>query len=119
MQGDWDMDLLAEIAGEYDFTFDDLGFSDIDVDVIFDGDERFSSLFDTDSATQVKGKLADIKEDRRQMNERLKGENAIDWYAVVIFADEDERRDFFRRIHVQEYEQYVTVEQLERLSARA
>ena len=116
MQGEWDMDMLAEVAVEHDFTFEDLGFSDADIDIMFDGDDRFSQLFETDEVAETKGVLKEIKEDRQQMNERLEGENGIDWYAVLIFADEDERREFFKRIHVPEYEQYLTVEQLERLA---
>lgn len=116
MQGDWNMDMLADIATEYDFTFDDLGFSDTDIDLMFDGDERFSELFDTSTVGQVKGTLKDIKEDREQMRERLKGENGIDWYTVIVFADEEEKRDFHRRIHIPDYEQYVTVDQIERIA---
>lgn len=115
MQGEWDMDMLANLAIEYDFTFDDMGFSDTDIDILFDGDERFTELFDTEETQQVKGVLKDIKEDRQQMRERLKGENSIDWYAMIVFADEEEKRDFFRRIHVPDYEQYVTVDQIERI----
>ena len=116
MQGEWDLDLLASLATEYDLSFDDMGFSDTDVDILFDGDERFTELFDTDEAQTVKGKLGAIKENRSQMNDRLKDENGINWYAVVIFGSEAEREDFFRRIHVPAYEQYVTVDQIERIA---
>lgn len=115
MQGEWDMDMLADVAGEYEFTFEELGFSDTDIDILFDGDERFSELFETDEASQVKGILGEIKENRKQMNERLATENGINWYAVIVFGDESERKAFFRRIHVPEYEQYITVDQIERI----
>lgn len=115
MQGDWDFDMLADLAEEYDFTFTDLGFSDTDIDILFDGDERFTDLFETDDAAQVKGILGDIKNERSKMNEHLKEEGALTWYAVIVFGDGDERKDFFKRIHVPEWEQYVTVDQIERI----
>lgn len=116
MQGEWDLDMLADLAVEYDLSFDDMGFSDTDVDIIFDGDDRFTELFDTDEAQTVKGKLKSIKEDRSQMNQRLSEENGINWYAVVIFGSEEEREAFFKRIHVPVYEQYITAEQIERIA---
>lgn len=115
MQGEWDFDALASLAGEFDFTFDDLGFSDTDIDIMFDGDERFSQLFDTDDAKETKEILGEIKAERDKMNDHLKDDNGINWYAVIVFADEDERRDFFKRIHIPDYEQYVTVDQIERI----
>lgn len=115
MQGDWNFDLLAEVAMEYSFSLEELGFSETDMDLMFDGDERFSELFDTSEVHQVKGTLKEIKEDRKQMRERLSGENNIDWYAVVVFANEDEKSDFYRRIHIPDYEQYITVDQIERI----
>lgn len=116
MQGEWDMDMLADLATDYQFSFEDMGFSETDIDIMFDGDDRFTELFDTEEAQTVKGHLKEIKEDREQMRERLKGENGINWYAVIVFGDEDEREDFFKRIHVPSYEQYVTVDQIERIA---
>lgn len=115
MQGDWDFDALASVAESFDLTFDDMGFSDTDIDLMFDGDDRFTELFDTPEAEQVKGRLDAIKESREKGAAALKERNSINWYAVVVFADEEERRAFYKRIHVPEYEDYITVEQIERI----
>ena len=50
------------------------------------------------------------------MNEKLEKKNNANFYAVVVFADEQERKEFFRRIHVPDTEDYITVEQVERLT---
>lgn len=115
MQGDWDFDKLADVAEEFDFSFDDLGFSDFDVDVMFDGDDRFSALFDTPETEATKEEIQAIKDAREAGQERLKERNDINWYTIIVFADAKERQEFHRRIGIPEYEDYVSVDQLERL----
>lgn len=118
MQGDWNFDALADIADEFDLTFDEMGFSDTDIDLMFDGDDRFSTLFDPPEVEDAKTDIEAIKAVRAQGAEALKERNSINWYAVIVFADEDERRDFFKRIHIPEYEDYITVDQIERIKAQ-
>lgn len=116
MQGDWNFDMLADVAEEFDLTFDEMGFSEIDVDIMFDGDDRFSKLFDTPEAEDIKGDLEAVKAARAQGVEALRERNNINWYAVIVFVDENERKDFFKRIHIPEYEEYITVDQIERIA---
>lgn len=115
MGGDWDFDKLAEVAEDFELTFDDMGFSELDADLMFDADERFSKLFDTDSLQKTKGKLGEIKESRKKMNESLEKKNSVDWYTTIVFKDEEERNAFHKRISVPPYEEYVTLEQVERI----
>lgn len=115
MQGEWDLDKLAYVAEEFDLGFEEMGFSDFDVDVMFDGDDRFTKLFDTPEAEEVKGDLEAIKEAREKGQQNLKERNNINWYTVIVFRDEDERAAFHRRIGIPEYEDYVSPDQLERL----
>lgn len=115
MQGEWDFDKLACVAEEFDLGFEEMGFSDFDVDVMFDGDDRFTKLFDTPEAEEVKGDLEAVKEAREQGRQNLKERNNINWYTVIVFRDEDERSAFHRRIGIPEYEDYVSPDQLERL----
>ena len=62
MQGDWDLDKLAQVSEDYDLSMtDDLGFTQNDVDFMFDGDERFSQLFDTPEANDTKDKIDKVK----------------------------------------------------------
>lgn len=114
-QGEWDLDKLAGIAEEFDLSLEDMGFSKLSGEILFDGDERFTELFNTPEADAEKGKLRAIKEDRGNMKERLKKENAVDYYVTVVFADGQEREQFLRSIHVPASEGFVTAEQVYRL----
>ena len=115
MQGDWDFDKLAFVAEDFDLSFEEMGFSDFDVDLMFDGDDRFSKLFDTPETEQVKGRLDEIKQAREAGRENLKERNNINWYTIIVFKDEKEREEFHRRIGIPVYEDYVSPYQLERL----
>ena len=44
-------------------------------------------------------------------------EGRTDYMVMVVFKDAKERADFMRRIHVPNYEQYITVDQVNRLLA--
>lgn len=114
MQGSWDFDKLADMSEDFDLSFDDMGFSDMDVDLLFDGDDRFSKLYDTPDVEEAKGKLQEVKESRAEGAERLKERNGINWFAVIVFKDEDEKRRFYQQISMPIAEQYITVEQLSR-----
>lgn len=116
MQGEWDLDKLAEMTVDFDLNMDDLGFSKQDAAFLFDGDERFTDLYDTPEADEEKAKLEDIKAARAKGMEKLKEKNDAEFYAVVVFADHAEREEFFKRIHVPSTEQYITVSQVERLA---
>lgn len=117
MQGDWDLDKLAQVSEDFDLSMtDDLGFTQNDVDFMFDGDERFSQLFDTPEANDTKDKIDEIKRARAQGVDNLKEKNSINWYAVVVFADEKDRDAFFKEISVPKYEEYITAEQIRRIT---
>lgn len=116
MQGEWDADKLAEMSSEFDLSLEDIGFDKLYAEMLFDGDERFSELYDTPDAEEEKGKLQEIKAARSTMNENLKEKNSSGFYAVIVFSDEKKRNEFFRKIHVPNTEQYITEEQVERLA---
>lgn len=114
-QGDWDLDRLAGLAEDFNLSLEDMGFSENTAQFLFDGDDRFTELFDTPEADAEKGKLRAIKEDRANMKERHKEEQAVNWYTVIVFANEKEREAFHKEIHVPLSEEYVTPEQIHRL----
>lgn len=118
MQGDWDFDKLAEMTEEFDLTMEDMGFSKMDVDLMFDGDERFSDLYDTPEVEETKEKIAEVHEARAQSRERLKEANSINWYTVIVFEDEADRADFMKSVSVPVTEEYVTRSQVERIAQR-
>ena len=116
MQGDWDLDKLFEMTEAFDLSMDDMGFSASDAAVLFDGDEKFLDLFETPEARTEKDKLTQIKEGRKEATKNYKDNQRADFMVVVVFKDGDERAEFMKRIHVQPYEQYVTADQVYRLS---
>ena len=119
MQGEWDLDKLANMTEEFDLDLsEDLGFTESDIDFMFEGDDRFSELFETKEATDVKGDLQAIKEARKKSSENLKERNSINWYVTVVFENEKDRDAFMRDISIPKYEQYVTEEQVRRLANR-
>lgn len=116
MQGDWNLDKLAMMSKDFDLGLDEMGFTQSDVDFLFDGDERFSELFDTPEVEDAKEKITEIKESRQAASEKLKERNNINWYAVVVFENEKDRQDFFKSISVPVSEEYITAEQIRRLA---
>ena len=117
MQGDWDLDKLAQLSENFSLDLtSDLGFTETDVDMMFDGDERFSNLYDTPEATETKEKIDDVHNARKESVEALKERNNINFYAVIVFENEKGREDFFKSISVPKFEEYITADQVRRLS---
>lgn len=116
MQGEWDIEKLFEMTETFDLSMDDMGFSATDAAYLFDGDEKFVDLFETPEATTEKEKLKQIKQGRKEAAKKYDQDQRTDFMVMVVFKDSDERAEFMRRIHVPGYEQYVTADQVYRLS---
>ena len=117
MQGEWDLDKLANMTDEFGFDLsEDLGFTESDIDFMFEGDERFSQLFETQESENVKGDLEKVKEARKQGMERLKERGEINFYVTVVFETEEDRDAFMKEISIPKYERFVTEEQVRRIS---
>lgn len=116
MQGEWDLDKLANMSEEFDLDLsEDMGFTETDIDFMFDGDDRFSQLFDTKEGESMRGDLETIKEARKKSVENLKERNNINWYTVIVFENEAERDAFMREISIPKHEQYITEDQVRRI----
>ena len=73
MQGEWDLDKLANMTEEFDLDLsEDLGFTDSDIDFMFEGDDRFSKLFETKEGEDMRGKLNEVKAARAESAEKIK-----------------------------------------------
>lgn len=116
MQGEWDLDKLAGISEEFDIGFSELGFSELDVDFLFDGSDKFSETFETEETKEAKGKLEEIKNARKAGNEKLSEKNNINWYSVIVFENEESKKAFYKKIGVPIYEEYLTEDKIMRLS---
>ena len=120
MQGEWDLDKLAMMSEEFDLDLsDDLGFTETDIDFMFEGDERFSQLFETQEGENMRGDLEKVKAARKEGQERLKERNNIDFYTVIVFENEADRKAFMQAISVPISEKYITEEQLMRITKKA
>lgn len=115
MQGEWDLDKLANMSIDFDLDFVDLGFSKLDIDFMFDGDERFTELFETPEAVDTEEKLKEIKEARAEANEKMEQKNNINFYAMIVFEDEHEKKEFYKKINTPIYEEYLSLSQIKRI----
>lgn len=111
-QGVWETDLLASINLDSGVDFGSMGFDRIDVDLLFDGDARFSELFvdEAPEAKEAKGTLEKIKADRKASTEALKDGNTADFYFVVVCKDQAEKDETMKRLGVPVYEQFVSAD---------
>lgn len=114
-QGDWDLDKLAQITEDFDIGFDEMGFSKLDVDFMYDGDERFTEMFETPEAEEVKEGLEAVKETRQAGKERMQDKNNINFYSVIVFEDEAAKTEFYKKISVPLSEEYLTADKILRL----
>lgn len=119
MQGEWDLDKLANMSEEFDLDFsEDLGFTESDIDFMFEGDDRFSQLFETKEGEDMRGDLEKVKEARKKSAENLKERNNINWFTVIVFENEKERDAFMKEISIPKHEQYITEEQVRRIAKK-
>ena len=117
MQGEWDLDKLANISEEFDLDMsDDLGFTQTDIDFMFDGDDRFSQLFESEEGEKMRGDLEAVKAARKESAEKLKERNSIEFYVGIVFETKEDRDRFMREISIPVHEQYVTEEQVRRIA---
>ena len=116
MQGEWDLDKLANMSEEFDLDLsEDLGFTESDIDFMFEGDDRFSQLFETKEGENMRGDLEQVKAARKESAEKLKERNNINWFTVIVFESEADRNAFMKEISIPIHEQYVTEEQVRRI----
>lgn len=117
MQGEWDFDKLANMSEEFDLDMKlDMGFTETDIDMMFEGDDRFSQLFENEETDKIKGRIDEIKQARKDGQQKLKDRNSIEWYTVIVFETEEDRNNFHKAISIPLYEQYVTEDQVRRIA---
>lgn len=115
MQGEWDLERLAQMTEDFDISLQEMGFDEFDIDYMFDGDDRFSQLANTEEAENTKEEIQAVREARAAGKEVLDERNKANFYATIVFRDEKDRDEFFKAISVPQYEQYITVDQIKRL----
>ena len=116
MMGEFDYDLLGELAQEFDDGLSELGFSDFDIEMMFGTNEKFQDLLpDTEGVKAAKADIQDIKENRQAMNEKYEKEDNADYYFVVVCKDQAEKDQLLGEMSVPNTERYISSTQLNRL----
>lgn len=117
IQGDWDEDALADLLRQFDAgDYKDIGVTDADLDyLIGEASSLRDFAEDTPERRTMKGTLADIKQDRAQMNQRLADEQNVDFYCVVVFEDYQQRDDFYAALGLNPADIYLRGSDLMRL----
>lgn len=107
MQGDWDLDKLAELSDQSNISPDEFGFSDGDIAVLF-GDERLSELLnDDEDVVESKEKIKEIKEAKKNSMEKMKEQSAADFYFTVVCQTEAEKKAILKTLGVPDWECFV------------
>lgn len=83
---------------------------------MFEGDDRFSQLFETKEGEHMRGDLEAVKEARKKSVENLKERNNINWFTVIVFENEEDRKRFMQEISIPIHEQYITEDQVRRIA---
>ena len=116
MQGDFDFDMLGELALEFDGGLADFGFSDFDIEMMFGTNEKFQELLpDAPAVEAAKADIKEIKEQRKNMNEKYSKEQNADFYFVVVCKDQQEKDDLLGAMSVPNTEKYINSTQLRRI----
>lgn len=107
-QGEWDLDALAAINLDQGVSFDAMGFTTTDVDLLFDGDSRFSELFaDTEDVAATKEQIKDVRDNRAKSLEEMKMKQSAEFYFIVVCQSEKAKVDLMKSIGVPPYEEYI------------
>ena len=115
MQGEFDYDLLGDLAAESEITFSEMGFLETDAGLLFAADDRFAAMFENDDAAEEKGTLKAIKEDRAEMVGRLEEEQSAGFYFVVVCENQDEKAALLTDMGFPIDEEYVHADAIRRL----
>ena len=115
MQGEWDLERLAQMTEDFGVGLEEFGFDDFDIDYMFDGDDRFSKLANTEEQDATKEQIEKIHDMRDKGKEYMSKEFDQNTYITVVFHDSEERAEFLKAISVPKYEKYITVDQVKRL----
>ncbi|MCI7403957.1 MAG: ParB N-terminal domain-containing protein [Pyramidobacter sp.] len=116
MQGDWDLDKLEEMFDKDGLTPDDLGFSQMDMDLMFEGSEKYSKLFEDNSDVKVmKEEVKKIKNARATAMEQYKATGSADYYFTVVCETQEDKSALLREMNLPVSEMYVSSEHVRRL----
>lgn len=105
--GQWNTELLADLGDLV--SFDDMGFDRVDIEMMFDGDARFETLFeDAAPVKETKDALENIKADRAAMKDDKSQSQSVDYYVTVICKDQPEKENLMKHLGIPKGEIYIS-----------
>lgn len=108
MQGDWDVQALADLVAGDGLGYEELGFSEADAQVLLGGDSRLADLFrDVEGLVEAKGTIKAIKEDRKKMGERQEKEQSADIILTLVCDSQAQKQALCRLLRVPDYESFA------------
>lgn len=108
VQGEFDIDLLGQMIQDSGLTPDEMGFTDSDMAFLFDGDPRFTRLFeDTPEVEATKEKVREVREARSTSMQEMKDAQSAEFFCMLVFQDEATKKSFLRAAGIPVFEQYV------------
>lgn len=94
-QGDWDVGMLGNLMQADGFTAEELGFTESTAVMRFDGDPRFSALFqDTEDVTATKEQIREVRNHRADSMKDMQEAQSADFYFTVIFQNQKAKDRF-------------------------
>lgn len=127
MQGDWDLNELADLAK--DVSFEDMGFNKADIDFLYDGDVDFDGQFIEDDKPSKKetpyddevedekdkmAGLAEFNKKKADFRHKDQDDTIINFYTKVVFPDNHAKEEFYKKANIPANEEFITFDQLKR-----
>ena len=127
MQGDWDLNELADLSK--DVSFEDMGFNKADIDFLFDGSVDFDGQFIEDDKPSKKetpyddevedekdkmAGLAEFNKKKADFRHKDQDDTIINFYTKVVFPSNDAKEEFYKKANIPANEEFITFDQLKR-----
>jgi hypothetical protein len=110
IMGDFDLDLMADLKDRFELEAGDfkaVGFTDADLDLMFDGD--LSAMFEDDKEVKKsKKKIEEIKEKKKQANKEFAEKLSDEYFFVVVCDCREQKEALLKRLRVPEFETYIS-----------
>lgn len=107
-QGMWDLDLLKEIVIDPIIDIKELGFDNVDIQMLFDGDTELSTLFkESETATKDMRDFKQLTDKVNKDSERRAVESDPDHYVVITFPSRFTCEQFLTELNLDKREKYI------------
>lgn len=108
MQGEWDLDKLADLADSSAISPDEFGFSDGDIAVLFGDDSALAELMqDAPGVTDAKNTLKEIKEHRAESMAKMQEAQSADFYFTVVCETDAQKKAILKALGIPDWESFA------------